>query len=118
MTYVPTPIVPPTSEEPSIRARELGGRLHEVIAGYRQEHPELSDREVLQALGLARRSLRGTAGQQPMILAVALGASLLAGLVAYLFAGGAPDLGAIPWVLIAIFVGVLILLWAVLKPRG
>ncbi len=52
MTFVP---VVPNPPPPSPRADELGRRLTETIAGFRQEEPALSSVEIRQAVSLALR---------------------------------------------------------------
>jgi hypothetical protein len=69
MTYVPTPVVSPQA---SIQARELAQRIEHTIMEYRQNHRNLSDTEVQQALQIAQ-SRTGGAQRARLLVAVALG---------------------------------------------
>jgi hypothetical protein len=73
MTYVPTPVIVPP--QASIQARELAQRIEQTIMEYRQNHRELSDLDIQQALQIARS--RGGGGQRTRML-VALGLGLTA----------------------------------------
>ena len=68
MTYVPTPVVIPQA---SIQARELAQRIEHTIMEYRQNHRNLSDLEIQQALQIAK-SHTGGVQRTRMLVALAL----------------------------------------------
>ncbi len=87
MAYVPTPT--PTSARPlSPRARELSNRIGTVIEEYRKHDPNVSERDVRDALSAARGGFqRGGRDATRRTLAIAIlagiavaGAVVLAGL--------------------------------------
>ena len=73
MTYVPTPVVPPTANV-SPRARDLARTLEGAVQEYRQRNPSLTDEEVRQALTVM--SSQRMAGSKAMVLSLALGLAL------------------------------------------
>ncbi len=73
MTYVPTPVVIPQA---SIQARELAQRIEHTILEYRQNHRNLSEVEIQQALQIAQ-SRSGGGQRARMVVALALGFALL-----------------------------------------
>ena len=101
--YVPMPPPPPPSPE----ARELAEFIEKVIDAYRINHPEMSLREIRQAVKLAEPSAGNPLGKQ------AVGAMIL-GLVMFFGVGlyysksvsgtGIGGEANIPWVIIGIAV--------------
>jgi NADH:ubiquinone oxidoreductase subunit E len=85
MTYVPTPVVVPQA---TLQARELAQRIDHTIREYRQNHPNMSEAEILQALQIAQGQSGGARRTRAMI-AVMLGltALLLLGTLLFIRAG-------------------------------
>lgn len=84
------PSVPPTEQRPiSPQARELANRIGSVIEEYRSYYPQLSGRDVRDALRAVRSGETGVAGPRKALgLAFAGG---VAALVGALFATGGPE---------------------------
>jgi len=85
MAFVPPPVASP-------RARELGRELADVIEKYRREHPDVSGREVRQALRIA---LRGGEAR-PQVALLAMGVAALLGLFASLYRNSGEGGGGLP----------------------
>ena len=109
MAFAPVP-VPPTVL--STRSRELSGKLEEAIEAYQRQHPEVSRAEVARALGAVQASRR-TATPKARATAVALGATVAAGVGLFIAlgsnGGALPDGSPIGMAGIALIVGVAIL---------
>lgn len=85
MTYVP--MSPAGTPQASIQARELAQRIEQTIMEYRQNHRELSDLEIQQALQMARnRSGVGSRNRMAVAVAAGLAALLALGMLALLAA--------------------------------
>jgi hypothetical protein len=81
MTYVPTPVVVPQA---TLQARELAQRIDHTIREYRQNHPNMSEAEIQQALHIAQGQAGG-GRRARMMVAVMLGLTVLALLGTLLF---------------------------------
>ena len=108
MTYVPI-IVPPTP--PSPRTRELAREIERTIVDFEQLHPSVTRAELQQATRLA---MQATGGQGHELAAVSgvLGLLAAAALGAYVYVsdagGGSPTGGEVPYSLIAVATGVVV----------
>ncbi len=112
--FIPIPTAPPAP--PSPEAQELGQHLTDVIHAYQADHPTMSPLEVRQAIQLARQTAGGTDAKMAR-QAIAFG--LLATMALGLFVlRSNPDMGQVPWVLVAVGVLVVVLaVVAVIKSR-
>ncbi len=96
--FIPVPTAPPAP--PSPEAQELGRYLTDVIHAYQADHPNMSSPEVRQAIQLARRTAGGT-DVKMAIKALLLGLVVMMGL-GLLFFRSNPDMGQVPWLMVAI----------------
>ncbi len=103
--FIPVPSAPPAP--PSPEAQELGRHLTDVIHAYQADHPSMSYLEVRQAIQLARRTGGGTDAKMA-IKAVLVGLVAMMGLGLFFFRSN-PDMGQVPWLMIAIGVMVVVL---------
>jgi hypothetical protein len=58
MTYIPTPVVPPTTPRPSLQAIDLSYLLKATIQDFEREHPRLDPKDICMALDLVRQERR------------------------------------------------------------
>jgi hypothetical protein len=108
------PSVP--SRPPSPLAEELGQRLGETIEQFRQQHPDLSRTDVMQAARIAMTRSGGACSvARSALIAVVVGALLL-GVFATLAANGGRCPAPAPVLMIAVVVAVVLVL-LVLKRR-
>ncbi len=103
--FIPVPTAPPAP--PSPEAQELGRHLTDVINAYQADHPNMSPLEVRQAIQLARRTGGGTDAKMA-IKAILVGLVAMMGLGLF-FLRSNPDLGQVPWLMVAIGVLVVVL---------
>jgi hypothetical protein len=103
--FIPVPIAPPAP--PSPEAQELGRHLTDVINAYQPDHPNMSSMEVRQAIQLARRTGGGTDAKMA-ITAIAVGLVAMMALGVFFFRSN-PDMGQVPWLMVAIGVMVVAL---------
>lgn len=99
------PFVPPPT--PSVRAQDLGARIAQLIRDFQERDPDLSPGDVRQAIRFAAGQLDPQAaqtGRQPVLVALAAGAAVLAGALAF---GVSGRLAHVP-LLAAVAVGVAI----------
>ncbi len=99
--------IPPPPAPPSPEAQELGRHLTDVIHAYQADHPNMSSLEVRQAIQLARRTGGGT-DTKMAIMAILGGLVAMMGLGLFFFRSN-PDMGQVPWLMIAIGVMVVVL---------
>ena len=104
--YVPVSTAPPAP--PSPEAQELGRYLTDVIHAYQADHPNMSSLEVRQAIQLARRTGGGT-DTKMAIMAILGGLVAMMGLGLFFFFRSNPDMGQVPWLMVAIGVLVVVL---------
>lgn len=104
--YIPVPTAPPAP--PSAEAQELGEHLERVIQAYQADHPEMSPLEVRQAVQLAQRAVGGGPNPKMLIKGVLVGLIAFMGLGVFFFRSN-PDLGQIPFVMIAVVVLMVVL---------
>ena len=102
-----------TAAPPSPEAQELGRHLTDVIHAYLADHPNMSSVEVRQGIQLARQTAGGTDAK--MRQAIVVGLVAMMGLGLFFFRSN-PDMGQVPWVLVA--VGVLVVALAVAAVRA
>ncbi len=102
-----------TAAPPSPEAQELGRHLTDVIHAYQADHPNMSSVEVRQGIQLARQAAGGTDAKMRPAIAVILVGMMAVGLA---FLRSNPDMGQVPWVLVA--VGVLVVVLAVAAVRA
>jgi hypothetical protein len=108
------PCVPP--HPPSPLAEELGQRLAETIEQFRQQHPDLSRADVMQAARIAiTRSGDVSSAPRSALIAAVVGALLL-GVFATLAASGGRCPAQAPVLMIAVAAAVVLVL-LVLKRR-
>ncbi len=74
MTYVPTPVI---VQQATLQARELAQRIDHTIREYRQNHPNMSEAEIRQAIQIAHSQSGGGRGTR-LIIALVLGLGVLA----------------------------------------
>lgn len=103
--FIPVPTAPPAP--PSPEAQQLGQHLTDVIHAYQADHPNMSSLEVRQAIQLARRTAGGTDAKMA-IKALLLGLVALMALGLFFFRSN-PDMGQVPWLMVAIGVLVVVL---------
>ncbi len=102
--FIPVHTAPPAP--PSPEAQELGRHLTDVIHAYQADHPNMSSLEVRQAIQLARR----TGGTDAKMAITTLSIGLVAMMALGLFVlRSNPDMGQVPWLMIAIGVMVVVL---------
>ena len=89
MVFVPTvPYVP--QQQASLEAQELAREIEDAIANYQEEHPRVRQEDIQHALQLARSRAGTDVAGKRIVVAVALGLVLLAGLLtAFLVLAGA-----------------------------
>ena len=105
--------LPVTTAPPSPEAQELGRHLTDVIHAYQADHPNMSSVEVRQAIRLARQTAGGTDARMRPAIVAGLVAMMALGLF---FFRSNPDVGQVPWVMVAI--GVLVVVLAVAAVRA
>jgi hypothetical protein len=110
--FIPIPTAPPAP--PSPEAQELGRHLTDVIHAYQADHPNMSSLEVRQAIQLARQTGGGTDAKMAR-QAIAVGLVAMMGLGLFVLRSN-PDMGQVPWVLVA--VGVVFVVLAVAAIRA
>ncbi len=120
MVFVPVPMPP---SRPSRQTEELARRLEETIDAYQREFPSLSRAEIQHALQLAKgKDKPEVAPAKAAAIVGGLVAALLAGMVAFQFAGGGgkldlPSLGGMSATALIVGVGVLTVLIALARIR-
>ena len=103
--FIPVPTAPPAP--PSPEAQQLGQHLTDVIHAYQADHPNMSSLEVRQAIQLARRTGGGT-DTKMAIKAILVGLVAMMGVGMFFFRSN-PDMGQVPWLMVAIGVMVVVL---------
>ena len=96
--FIPVPSAAPAP--PSPEAQELGRHLTDVINAYQADHPNMSSLEVRQAIQLARRTGGGTDAK--MAIKATLGGLVVMMGLGLLFFRSNPDMGRVPWLMVAI----------------
>ncbi len=102
---------------PTRRARDLGGRLADVIGQYRRENPRLSGTDVRQALRIASDRESGQFGPMAPILVAGAMVLLLLGLAFFYRASGGNVGQTQDWPFIAGVVGVIVVVLALKLAR-
>ncbi len=111
--YIPIPPQMPPSRE----AVELGERLTDLIESYQLDHPDMSALEVHQAVKMAQ-SQTTSGATTPAVKRGLIGFLAVMGLAVFLYRssqGGGGD--SIPFVLIAVVVGIIVVGFAAAKSR-
>lgn len=116
MVFVPTP----PRETASPQAQDLANRIAALIADYQRDHPDLSARDVTDALQAAGGGGRqGRAGQERRAIVATTIAGLLAAMVGLgvFLQRGSGEVGAPQFPGIAVGVGVLLVVMLVVMLR-